>query len=133
LKATVADELLKVHRSYLIPLQALLAKGLLRGAAHITGGGITENTPRMLPRPLGVVIDTGAWSVPPVFDLLRRIGNVPDDDWRRTFNLGIGLIVAVPRAKAAAADRELSRLGETFYGLGQVVELKRKSPRVMYR
>jgi phosphoribosylformylglycinamidine cyclo-ligase len=134
LNTTVGDELLRVHRSYLKPLQALLAKGLLKGAAHITGGGITENTPRMLPRGLGVEIDTAAWTVPPVFGLLKRLGNVPDDDWRRTFNLGIGMIVAVPRAKAAAADRELSRLGETFYGLGRVVELRRGAKsRVVYR
>jgi phosphoribosylformylglycinamidine cyclo-ligase len=133
LKATVADELLRVHRSYLKPLQALLRKGLLKGAAHITGGGITENTPRMLPRGLGAEIDTAAWTVPPVFELLRRIGNVPDDDWRRTFNLGIGLIVAVGRDKAAAADRELSRLGETFYGIGRVTELRRGAKsRVVY-
>jgi len=132
--ATVGNELLRVHRSYLRPIQALLAKGLLSGAAHITGGGITENTPRILPKGLGVEIDTAAWTVPPVFELLKRLGNVPDDDWRRTFNLGIGMILVIPKAKVAAADRVLARLKEPFYGIGRVIQLKRGAkPRVVYK
>ena len=78
--ATVADELLKVHRSYLKPIRALMTAGLLKGAAHITGGGITDNTPRMLPKAWACAIDTGAWTVPPIFEVLRRIGNIPEDD-----------------------------------------------------
>ncbi|HWR51337.1 MAG TPA: phosphoribosylformylglycinamidine cyclo-ligase [Bryobacteraceae bacterium] len=133
LNSTVADELLKVHKSYLKAIQALLAKGLLKGAAHITGGGITDNTPRILPAGLGVEVDTSAWTVPPVFELMKRLGNVPDDDWRRTFNLGIGMILVVPQRKSAAAGRELERLGEPFYRIGQVTELKRGANRVSYR
>ncbi len=79
-------------------------KGLLKGAAHITGGGITDNTPRMLPAGLAVEIDTGAWKIPPVFELLRSLGNIPEDDYRRTFNLGIGMILAVSAAKAARGE-----------------------------
>ncbi len=134
LNATAGDELLRVHRSYLKPIQALLAKGLLRGAAHITGGGITENTPRTLPKGLGVEIDTSAWTVPPVFELLKRLGNVPDDDWRRTFNLGIGMIFVVPKSKVADADHVLARMGEPFFGIGRVVEMKRGAKsRVVYK
>src|SRR5206468_143759 len=70
LGCTVADELLKVHRSYLRPIRSLAAARLLHGAAHITGGGITDNTPRMLPKGLAVEIDTASWRVPPVFELL---------------------------------------------------------------
>src|SRR5215813_2104202 len=86
---TVADELLRVHRSYLKPIRALLDAGLLRGAAHITGGGITDNTPRMLPAGLAAAIETSSWKIPPIFEILRTLGGVPEDDYRRTFNLGV--------------------------------------------
>jgi phosphoribosylformylglycinamidine cyclo-ligase len=133
LGGTVADELLKVHRSYLKPIRALAEMGWLRGAAHITGGGITGNTPRMLPQALAAEIDTGAWRVPPVFELLRRLGRIPQDDYRRTFNLGIGMILAVARARAARAEALLDRLGEPFYRIGQVTARQRGGPRVVYR
>ncbi|HSB18256.1 MAG TPA: phosphoribosylformylglycinamidine cyclo-ligase [Bryobacteraceae bacterium] len=130
---TVGDELLQVHRSYLRPLQALFTKGLLKGAAHITGGGITENTPRILPKGLAAEIDTARWRVPTVFELLRRIGNIPDDDYRRTFNLGIGMILAVSTRKAAEAKRTLDRLGEEHVEVGRVVPLPRGAKgRVLY-
>ncbi|HLK19116.1 MAG TPA: phosphoribosylformylglycinamidine cyclo-ligase, partial [Bryobacteraceae bacterium] len=87
---SVAEELLKIHRSYLTPLRALHDAGFLKGAAHITGGGITDNTPRILPKGLGVRIKLGSWPVLPVFELLRKLGRIPEQDWRRTFNLGIG-------------------------------------------
>ncbi|HUO32084.1 MAG TPA: phosphoribosylformylglycinamidine cyclo-ligase, partial [Bryobacteraceae bacterium] len=93
LGGTVADVLLDVHRSYLKPIRALADAGLLRGAAHITGGGLTDNTPRMLPEGLAAEIDTDAWKIPPIFELLRKLGDLPEDDYRRTFNLGIGMIL----------------------------------------
>jgi phosphoribosylformylglycinamidine cyclo-ligase len=133
LRTTVGEELLKVHRSYLKPIRALRKAGLLKGAAHITGGGITENTPRMLPEGLGAEIHTPAWKVPPVFALLREIGNVPADDWRRTFNLGIGMILAVNEASLAPAERILRKLKERSVRMGRVVRLKSKNdPRVVY-
>ena len=98
---SVADALLKVHRSYLKPIRTLVSKGLLRGAAHITGGGLTDNTPRMLAKGLAAQIDTAAWTIPPIFELLRQIGNIPEDDYRRTFNLGIGMVLAVPERAIA--------------------------------
>ena len=131
--ATVSDALLAVHRSYLKPIRALMDAGLLRGAAHITGGGITDNTPRMLPKGLGAVIDTGAWKVPPLFEVLRRIGNIPDDDYRRTFNLGAGMIFAVPNRGVGRAETILGRIGETAFRIGSVVALKRGHARVEYR
>jgi phosphoribosylformylglycinamidine cyclo-ligase len=131
--ATVADALLAVHRSYLKPIRALMSEKLLRGAAHITGGGITDNTPRMLPAGLGVAIDTASWSIPPLFEALRRIGNIPVDDYRRTFNLGVGMIFAVPRRSAARAEAVLAGLGEKPFRIGEVVELKRGRARVEYR
>ncbi|MGD0498631.1 MAG: phosphoribosylformylglycinamidine cyclo-ligase [Bryobacteraceae bacterium] len=130
--ATVADALLAVHRSYLKPIRTLLAAGLLRGAAHITGGGVTDNTPRMLPRELAAAIDTAAWRVPPLFETLRGIGRIPEDDYRRTFNLGVGMIFAVPSRSLAKAMAALERLGETPFRIGEVAAQRRGRPRVEY-
>jgi phosphoribosylformylglycinamidine cyclo-ligase len=130
--ATVGDALLAVHRSYLQPIRALMAADLLRGAAHITGGGITDNTPRMLPKLFGVKIDTGAWKIPALFEVLRRIGHIPEDDYRRTLNLGVGMILAVPARGAAKAETVLAKLGETPFRIGSVVAQKRGRPRVEY-
>jgi phosphoribosylformylglycinamidine cyclo-ligase len=130
---TVGEALLAVHRSYLKPIRALLAAGLLRGAAHITGGGITDNTPRMLPRGLAVAIEMSSWRIPPLFETLRRIGNIPDDDYRRTFNLGVGMILAVPVRGAAKAEAALRRIGEPAFRIGSVIPHRRGRPRVEYR
>jgi phosphoribosylformylglycinamidine cyclo-ligase len=130
---TVGDALLAVHRSYLKPIRALLAAGLLRGAAHITGGGITDNTPRILPKGTAVAIDTASWRIPPIFEVLRRIGNIPEDDYRRTFNLGVGMILAVPARSAARAETVLGKLGEAPFRIGQVIDRKRGRPAVEYR
>ncbi|MGQ9633585.1 MAG: phosphoribosylformylglycinamidine cyclo-ligase [Bryobacteraceae bacterium] len=134
LGCTVAEELLKVHRSYLGAVQALHKAGLLKGAAHITGGGITDNTPRMLPSGLAAEIDTSSWKIPPVFELLRSLGNLPDEDYRRTFNLGVGMIVAVAASKAAAASRLLERIQEPHWVIGRVKPRPRGGKaRVIYR
>ncbi len=130
--ATVGDALLAPHRSYLKPLRALMAAKVLRGAAHITGGGITDNTPRMLPKGLAAAIETGSWTIPPLFEELRRIGNVPEDDYRRTFNLGIGMIFAIPLRGLRPAEAILEKLGERPVLIGRVIEQKRGRPRVEY-
>ena len=130
---SIADELLKLHRSYLKPLSALHNAGLLKGAAHITGGGITDNTPRILPKGLGVVVDRSSWPVLPVFELLRTIGDIPEDDYRRTFNLGIGMIFVVGRRNVTEAAAILRRGKERFYEIGEVVEVSGSGPRVVYR
>jgi phosphoribosylformylglycinamidine cyclo-ligase len=133
LEATVGDELLKVHRSYLKPIGALTEAGILKGAAHITGGGITENTPRMLPDRLGASIKLGSWPVLPVFEFLRAIGKIPDDDYRRSFNLGLGMIFAIAGKDLAKAARILKRLKEPFYEIGHVIRLpKAAGHRVVY-
>jgi phosphoribosylformylglycinamidine cyclo-ligase len=130
---TLGDELLKVHRSYLKAIRELMSARLLRGAAHITGGGITDNTPRMLPAGLGAAIDTASWRIPAIFEVLRRIGSVPLDDYRRTFNLGVGMILAVPARGAAKAEAALERAGEPCFRIGGVVKIRRGRPRVEYR
>jgi phosphoribosylformylglycinamidine cyclo-ligase len=129
---TVGEELLKVHRSYAKALRALRKTGVLKGAAHITGGGITENTPRMLPAGLAAMISTNTWTPPPIFELLRKIGNVPVDDWRRTFNLGVGMIVAVSARQEAIAARALRAAREPFFRIGTVAKAKRGGARVVY-
>jgi phosphoribosylformylglycinamidine cyclo-ligase len=132
LDCTVGEELLKVHRSYLEPIRALASAGVLKGAAHITGGGFTDNIPRMLPDGLAAAIDTSAWRIPPIFELLRRLGRVPEDDYRRTFNLGVGMVLAVGRAHARKAQRILDKASEPFIPVGSVVA-RRRGPRVDYR
>jgi phosphoribosylformylglycinamidine cyclo-ligase len=126
----LADELLKVHRSYLKPIRALLAAGLLKGAAHITGGGITDNTPRILPSGLAARVDVSTWTTPPIFEKLRAIGNIDVADYRRTFNLGIGMILVVSKRNLAKARGILSSLAQPFVEIGSVVESR--GPRVIY-
>ncbi|HOL71053.1 MAG TPA: phosphoribosylformylglycinamidine cyclo-ligase [Bryobacteraceae bacterium] len=132
LNCTVGEELLKVHRSYLTPIQTLLSEGVLKGAAHITGGGMSDNIPRILPAGLAVEIANGTWPVLPVFEVLGKLGNIPEDDYRRTFNLGIGMALVVGRRNLAHARRVLDGLKETYYEIGRVVEAKRGQPRVIY-
>ncbi|MBM3736510.1 MAG: phosphoribosylformylglycinamidine cyclo-ligase, partial [Acidobacteria bacterium] len=132
LGSTVGEELLKIHRSYAAGLRALRSNGLLKGAAHITGGGITENTPRMLPGGLAAEIDCSSWRVPAVFELLRGIGSVPLADWRRTFNLGVGMIVAVQAARASKAEALLRAAGQPAWRIGRVVAQSAKAKRVVY-
>jgi phosphoribosylformylglycinamidine cyclo-ligase len=129
---TVADELLKMHKSYLKPLMALHSKRLLKGAAHITGGGITDNTPRILPKGLGARIAMGSWPILPVFELLKSIGNIPEDDFRRTFNLGLGMIFVVSPGDLTKATKILKKLGEPWHQIGEVCKCKPGAARVAY-
>lgn len=99
LLGSVADELLKVHRCYLKPVWPLLEKKKVNALAHITGGGLTDNLPRVLPDGLKAVVKVGTWDIPPVFRILAREGQVPVADMWRTFNMGVGMVVIV-RLKA---------------------------------
>ncbi|MEO8096783.1 MAG: phosphoribosylformylglycinamidine cyclo-ligase [Acidobacteriota bacterium] len=120
--STVADALLAVHRSYLKPLRALDDAKLLKAAAHITGGGITDNTPRVLPKGLSARVEVGSWPVLPIFEHMKNIGRVPDADWRRTFNLGIGMIFVVAERDLPAAAKTLKRLKEPWYRIGKIAK-----------
>jgi len=128
---TVADALLKVHRSYLAAIQALVKAKILKGAAHITGGGISDNTPRMLPKGFGAEIDLQSWTVPPLFEHLRELGNIPDEDFRRTFNLGVGMILCVGAKHAAKAATILDGMKEPNFRMGSVIPVRRGA-RVRY-
>ena len=133
LGCTVGEELLKVHRSYAKAMVGLLEARLIKSAAHITGGGITDNLPRVLPEGLGARIRTSAWPVPPIFPFLKKLGRIPLDDYRRTFNLGIGMILVVSPRLLRAAQLVLERAGETHYQIGEVVRLPKKAKeRVIY-
>lgn len=130
---TVGEALLRVHLSYAPALRALRKAKLLKGAAHITGGGITDNTPRMLPPGTNARILTKAWTVPALFRLLQDIGKVPEDDWRRTFNLGIGMIVCVPATGVEKAKKALVNANFAPVEIGKVVKGKKSDkPKVLY-
>jgi phosphoribosylformylglycinamidine cyclo-ligase len=117
---TVADAFLEPHRSYLAMIRPLLDRA--KGMAHITGGGITDNLPRVLPHGTAAVVDTAAWEVPPIFQWLEQAGRVPAEDMRRTFNMGIGMILIVGRDRADAALDELAaRGGRDARMIGEVV------------
>lgn len=116
---TVADALLAVHRSYLAPIRALVDAGLGHAFVHVTGGGIPGNTPRVVRDGLGFEVDYDAWARPGIFRLIQRLGGVPEDDMRRTFNLGIGLVAVVP--DAARAMDVWRAMGEAPVEIGRIV------------
>ena len=118
---SVGAALLAVHRSYLDAIQALVAEGLAAGFAHITGGGLVANTRRILPAGLDVDVAWGAWTVPPIFRLIESAGHVPEEDMRRTFNLGVGLVAVVAEANVARTLAVLGALGEPAFRVGTVV------------
>jgi len=118
--------LMKVHRSYLSVTQKLTNAGLTAGMAHITGGGITENLPRILPKGTAAQVELGSWPVLPIFEHLRELGQVPQDEMLRTFNMGVGLIVVVPADKFRKAQALLNRAEEKFHVIGRVVKGDRK-------
>jgi phosphoribosylformylglycinamidine cyclo-ligase len=122
LGGTVGDALLIPHRSYRRPLREVLGRRLARGLAHITGGGITENLPRILPHGIGARIDTGAWEIPGIFRFLQARGGVPEDDMRRTFNMGIGMIAACAATQADEVLGLLREQGEDARVIGDLVD-----------
>ena len=125
----LGEELLEPHRSYLAPLRPLLGSGAIRGMAHITGGGFTDNIPRILPPGCDAEIDPASWSPPAIFRMIQEGGGVGEAEMRRTFNLGIGMVLVVAREKAGAVRRRLMRRGEKVPVLGRIV---RGTGRVIY-
>jgi phosphoribosylformylglycinamidine cyclo-ligase len=113
LNATVGEALLAPHLSYLKMIQPLLDTGIIKGMAHITGGGITENVPRILPRGCAATIAVGSWMIPPLFQLLQERGRVAADEMFRAFNMGIGLVVVCNEDDAGVALTRLRGSGST--------------------
>ena len=126
---TLGDELLAPHRCYWNILRPLLAERLLKGLVHITGGGITDNTPRILPPGAQAVVRLGSWPVLPIFKLIARLGGVPEPDMLRTFNMGIGMLLIVARRKLARVTTLLSKAREKFWIIGDIQQGK---PSVKY-
>src|SRR5215467_857792 len=118
---TVGDALLAPHRSYLRAMRPLVSEGLIKGMAHITGGGITENLPRMLPLGCSARVERGSWSVPTLFTVLQKRGAIGTDEMFRTFNMGIGLIAICAASAANTVIDSLERSGEAPVRIGQVI------------
>jgi len=121
LAATVGATLLQPHVSYLRHLSGLLDSGSLKGLAHITGGGLIDNIPRILPARTAVEIERGTWPVLPVFDLMQRIGNVDELEMFRAFNMGVGMVIVCAANDAGAIETHLRELSEPCYRIGHVV------------
>jgi phosphoribosylformylglycinamidine cyclo-ligase len=126
LNQTVGAMLLQPHKSYLRPLESLLDSGLIKGLAHITGGGLTDNIPRILPEGTSVRIERDTWPVLPVFKLMQEIGQVSDTEMFRTFNMGVGMVIVVAAQDAESLKSHLKERGESVYEIGRVVEGNRE-------
>jgi phosphoribosylformylglycinamidine cyclo-ligase len=118
--ATVGDALLATHRSYLGAIRPLLDRALVKGMAHITGGGITENLPRVLPPGIAATISRSAWDVPSLFTYLQQRGGIATDEMLRAFNMGIGLIVVCAAENTASVVDALQRAGSASAVIGRV-------------
>ena len=120
LTRSVADELLEPTRIYVRPVLGLLRSVPVLAMAHVTGGGITENLPRVLPAGCQAVIDPRAWPVPPIFRVIQEAGRVEDAEMRRTFNMGIGYLLVVRPGDAERAARALTASGERVFHIGEI-------------
>jgi phosphoribosylformylglycinamidine cyclo-ligase len=123
---TVGEALLQPHLSYLRPLEGLLDTGVVKALAHITGGGLLENIPRVLPEGSAVEIERGSWPVPPVFNVMQEIGNVAEAEMHRTFNMGVGMVVICSPADADTIRYHFDSPGSDCYRIGRVVEGNRE-------
>ena len=117
---SLADALMAPTRIYVKPLLALMDSMQVKGMAHITGGGLVENIPRVLQKHLTAVLKKEAWPMPPLFSWLQKHGNVADSEMHRVFNCGIGMVVIVSRENADAAMAQLKSAGETVYRIGEI-------------
>ncbi len=130
---TLAQALLEPTRIYVKSLLQLLKTQPVNALAHITGGGLLENIPRVLPDNTKAVIDKTSWQLPPVFAWLQSAGNVAEQEMYRTFNCGIGMVVCVPAVDAEAVRRELHAAGETVFTIGRVETTDTAEPFVEIR
>ena len=120
LGSTVGEALLAVHRSYLKPISVQSRSVDIHAMAHITGGGIEGNTTRVLPKGPSLRIDWKAWDRPPIYSLIQKVGNVPESDMRRTFNLGVGLVIILSNRAVDKCMATLRKLGERPFIIGEV-------------
>jgi phosphoribosylformylglycinamidine cyclo-ligase len=123
---TVGEALLQPHASYLKPLDGLLDSGMIKGLAHITGGGLTDNIPRILPERTAVEIKKANWPILPIFQLMQKLGNVAEAEMYRTFNMGVGMVIVTSQSDAGVVRSHLQQLGEQVYEIGRVIEGQRE-------
>ena len=126
LDTTLSAALLEPHASYLNALEGLLDSGSVKGLAHITGGGLLENIPRILPEGTSATIARGTWPVLPIFTLMQEIGNVPDAEMYRTFNMGVGMVIVCAPAQAESIQAHFSRRDQACYEIGRITEGNRE-------
>ena len=117
----IGEVLLAEHRSYLAALRDPIAKGQVRGLAHITGGGLTDNVPRILPPGTSARIERGTWPVLPVFEIMQGLGGVADDEMYRAFNMGIGMVCVVSPEHLTEIETHFDTLGEPHFRIGAIV------------
>ncbi|HET6890881.1 MAG TPA: phosphoribosylformylglycinamidine cyclo-ligase [Pyrinomonadaceae bacterium] len=118
---TVGDALLQRHPSYLHPLEGLLDTRLIKGLVHITGGGLTDNIPRILPAGTSVLIDQGSWPILPIFQLMPKLGDVSETEMYRTFNMGVGMVIICASSESTTVKSHLQSRNEQCYEIGRVV------------
>ena len=121
INSTLGEELLKVHKSYLGLIKVLKKKIKVKGFSHITGGGIIGNTKRILPKGLKLKISWDNWEVPEIFKLIKKTGNISDEEMRKVFNLGIGLITIVKKDQRKAIEKVANKFDEESILVGEVV------------
>ena len=120
LGCSIDDELLKIHKSYLNILSPILYKPWLHGLSHITGGGIIENTHRIIEKNQDIKINWDSWERPEIFNFIQREGNIKFKDMIRPFNLGIGMVLVIDKDNVNEVEFYFNKLEETFYYLGEV-------------
>ena len=126
LKNKVGSELMRTHKSYWPVVRRLVEAEAVSAMAHITGGGITENLPRVLPKGTAALVERGTWPLQPIFEHLQQIGRIPPEEMLRTFNMGIGMILVVPSKKFKKVQTVLDRAGEKGYTIGRIIKGERK-------
>ena len=126
LEMTAGQALLLPHLSYLRPLEGLLDRGVIKGLAHITGGGLTDNIPRILPEGTAVKIEQGSWPVLPMFELFRRLGNVSEREMYRTFNMGVGMVIVCAPEDLELIKDHFKQRGDNCYEIGEVIAGERE-------
>ncbi len=119
--SALGEELLRPHKSYSKNVFSLMNKVKIKGIAHITGGGLLENVPRVLPEKLSFEIDNESWQVPQIFKLIQKTGSISDYEMFRAFNMGVGLVLVVSKSDAKKTISNLSKLGEKAFVLGKVI------------
>jgi len=126
LKSKVGNELMRVHKSYWPLVKKLVEGEAVSAMAHITGGGITENLPRVLPKGMAAMVQLGSWPVQPLFGHLQKLGNIDQDEMMRAFNMGIGMVLVVPPKKFKKVQGILERTSEKGYTIGRITKGEKK-------